>query len=150
MRANRKTDTKPEVALRSALHRAGLRFGKNRAITVDEGRAIRVDIVFPRRRLAVFVDGCFWHRCPIHGVAPTRNASYWKLKLDRNVERDRDVDTRLRDAGWTVLRYWEHESVAFACNEISTALRARREHVGRITKSEPIKGNHASLVRPGQ
>jgi DNA mismatch endonuclease (patch repair protein) len=118
MRANRKTDSKPEVALRSALHRAGLRFGKNRAIRVDHGRAISVDIVFPGKRLAVFVDGCFWHRCPVHGVAPTRNVAYWRPKLDRNVARDHETDRRLRAAGWTVLRVWEHESLDAALEAV--------------------------------
>lgn len=108
MRGNRKRDTRPEVDLRSALHRAGLRFRKDFAVRPDEGRVIRVDVAFPRARVAVFVDGCFWHRCPKHGNDPRSNSSYWGPKLARNVERDREVNTRLAAAGWRVVRIWEH------------------------------------------
>lgn len=108
MRRNRKTDSKPEKALRSILHRQGYRFRKNYPIRTPE-RLVRPDIVFPRARLAVFVDGCFWHCCPIHGNEPRANVPYWKPKLRRNVERDCAVNRALREAGWTVLRAWEHE-----------------------------------------
>jgi DNA mismatch endonuclease (patch repair protein) len=118
MKGNRKTDTKPEVALRSALHRSGARFRKDHSVKVDEGRAIRVDILFPAVKLAVFVDGCFWHRCPEHGTTPRSNTHYWDPKLTRNVERDRRTDERLRKAGWAVLRIWEHEDVDRACERV--------------------------------
>jgi DNA mismatch endonuclease (patch repair protein) len=83
---------------------------------------IRVDIVFPRPRLAVFVDGCFWHCCPEHGGRPKANAEYWTPKLARNVERDRQTDARLRSAGWTVLRIWEHVPPDRAANLVAEAL----------------------------
>jgi len=108
MRGNRKSDTRPEVELRSALHRAGLRFRKDYAVRPDGGRVIRVDVAFPRVRVAVFIDGCFWHRCPEHGNEPRSNRVYWDTKLSRNVERDREVEARLSAAGWRVLRVWEH------------------------------------------
>jgi DNA mismatch endonuclease (patch repair protein) len=108
MRSNRAVDTTPEVALRSALHRRGLRFRKGLRIRVD-GEAYRADVAFPRVRVAVFCDGCFWHRCPIHGTDPKRNASYWLPKLEANVRRDRLADQALRLAGWEVMRFWEHE-----------------------------------------
>jgi len=110
MRGNRKRDTKPEKALRSSLFRRGLRYRVNYPIRATEGvRAIRADIVFTSVKLAVFVDGCFWHRCPAHGTRPRRNSHYWDAKLQRNVERDRHYDGILSEAGWTVLRFWEHE-----------------------------------------
>lgn len=107
-RANPRSDTKPEVALRSALHRHGLRFRKDYPIRTGGGRPIRADIAFMKVRLAVFVDGCFWHGCPEHGVTPIANADYWVPKLARNAERDRESANRLREAGWEVLRIWEH------------------------------------------
>ena len=108
MRGNRKVDTGPEVRLRSAMHRAGLRFRKARMVEVD-GLRVRPDVVFPRQRLAIFVDGCFWHSCPQHGTSPRANTAYWIPKLERNFERDRLVNTALATAGWSVLRVWEHE-----------------------------------------
>lgn len=121
MRRNRKTDTKPEVRVRAALHAEGLRFRKNTLLRLKE-RAIRPDIVFPRQHVAVFVDGCFWHRCPQHGTSPRFNTDYWKAKLDRNVERDREIDSALRLDGWKSVRVWEHASVDEAVRMINTAL----------------------------
>jgi len=126
MKGNRKTDTKPELALRSALHRSGMRFRKDHRVKVDEGRTIRVDVVFPRAKLAVFVDGCFWHRCPQHGTEPKSNTGYWGPKLDRNVERDRETDERLRRAGWEVLRIWEHETVEVGSRRVRAHLGNQR------------------------
>ena len=126
MKGNRKTDTRPELALRSALHGSGLRFRKDHTVKVDEGRTIRVDVVFPRAKLAVFVDGCFWHRCPQHGTEPKSNTGYWGPKLDRNVERDRETDERLRRAGWEVLRIWEHETVEVGSRRVRAHLGNQR------------------------
>lgn len=120
MQANRARDTKPEVALRSALWRAGLRFFKNRRPI--GGRRCEVDIVFPSDRVAVQVDGCFWHGCPDHGTSPVANGDWWRAKLDRNRERDLANTLALQQAGWTVLRVWEHESVAFAVQEVQDIL----------------------------
>ena len=121
MRGNRKQDTKPEVRVRSLLHRAGYRFRKNVSIPIGS-RRVRPDIVFTRRRLAVFIDGCFWHRCPDHGTSPRFNSWYWGPKLDGNVERDRIVDELLQESGWLVLRIWEHERPELAAAEIIRAL----------------------------
>jgi DNA mismatch endonuclease (patch repair protein) len=107
MLANRGVDTAPEIELRSRLHRAGMRFRKHRQIDVGTMK-VKPDVVFPGPRVAVFVDGCFWHRCPEHGSEPVRNGDFWREKLDRNVERDRRVDALLGAAGWKVLRLWEH------------------------------------------
>src|SRR4051794_35380208 len=121
MRSTRRVDTKPELALRSALHRSGARFRKDFRVDTPI-RPIRVDIAFPSRRLAVLVDGCFWHRCPEHGTRPRANAEFWKAKLDRNVERDRETDAALAASGWKVLRFWEHESPQEAATAVLAEL----------------------------
>lgn len=121
MRSNRPTGTRPEVTLRSMLHRAGRRFRKDLLIRLP-GVAVRADIVFPRAKVAVFVDGCFWHCCPEHGSRPRANADYWNPKLDRNVERDRRADAALKVAGWTVVRIWEHVPPMEAAGLVSAAL----------------------------
>lgn len=108
MRANRPAATRPEVNLRSELHRRGLRFRKNWSLRLGALRTTP-DVVFTRHRLAVYVDGCFWHSCPQHRTSPKANRDYWEPKLKRNRERDREVTDALRAAGWAVLRFWEHE-----------------------------------------
>jgi DNA mismatch endonuclease (patch repair protein) len=113
MAAIRRRDTRPEVALRSALHRLGFRFRKDYPIRAN-GKLTRPDIVFTKRRIAIFVDGCFWHSCPQHGRPPRVNAEYWSPKLQRNVARDGEQTKALRSEGWVVVRFWEHESVLSA------------------------------------
>ncbi|MGW5300923.1 very short patch repair endonuclease [Rhodococcus aetherivorans] len=121
MRANRRVDSKPEVRLRKALHGRGLRFRKDYRMDLG-GIRVRPDIVFTRRKVAVFVDGCFWHVCPVHGRQPTRNEWYWTPKLRRNVERDRVADEALTNAGWAVVRIWEHEDPDAAVETVVAAL----------------------------
>jgi len=125
MRRNPRRDTGPEIALRSELHRRGLRFRKDLPIRLAE-RVVRPDVVFPRARLAVFIDGCFWHRCPLHGTQPRANTAYWRPKLERNVVRDRAVDVALTDAGWVVVRAWEHEPVGEIADRVEWMLPAAR------------------------
>ena len=108
MRANRRSDTKPEVALRSLLHRSGLRFRKDYSVTLPDGGSVHLDIAFTRTKIAVFVDGCFWHSCPDHGSTPKSNQEYWIPKLHQNVSRDARVTEGLRATGWQVIRIWEH------------------------------------------
>lgn len=122
MRANRRSGTKPETQLRSALHRLGYRFRKDHRIDLEGTRA-RPDIVFTRQRVAVFIDGCFWHCCPQHGRQPTVNEWYWSPKLRRNVERDREVTAALEHAGWRVVRLWEHEPLEEAVTRVRSLLR---------------------------
>jgi len=124
MRRNPRRDTRPEVALRSELHRRGLRFRKDHPIRTPD-RVARADIAFTRARLAVFVDGCFWHACPIHGNEPQANTDYWHPKLEGNVLRDRAVNEALSKEGWRVLRVWEHENPIEAAGRIAVALEAR-------------------------
>jgi DNA mismatch endonuclease, patch repair protein len=107
MRGNRRSDTKPELALRAALHARGYRYRKDFRLDLPQ-RRVRPDIAFTRRKVAVFVDGCFWHACPDHGGRPKNNDWYWSPKLAKNVERDRAADAALAQAGWTVVRLWEH------------------------------------------
>jgi len=122
MRANPRRDTKPEVAVRSALHALGLRFRKDHPIRLGSGRLVRPDVVFTRARIAVFIDGCFWHRCPEHGNVPKVNTGYWLPKLARNVVRDAAVSAELVADGWTSIRAWEHEDPACVAAEIERAL----------------------------
>jgi DNA mismatch endonuclease (patch repair protein) len=128
MRANPRRDTKPEIAIRSALHARGLRFRKDHPIRLRSGRVVRPDIVFTRRRVALFVDGCFWHCCPDHGNVPKANTAYWQPKLERNVARDAAVSAELAADGWLVLRAWEHESPAQVADAVERALRSRTSH----------------------
>jgi len=117
-------DTQPELALRRLLHSAGLRYRVDRAPL--PGLRRRADVVFGPARVAVFMDGCFWHGCPQHGTRPRSNEQWWHDKLERNRRRDRDTDDRLLDAGWQVLRVWEHEDPAAAAQRVQAAVRARR------------------------
>jgi DNA mismatch endonuclease (patch repair protein) len=111
-----------ERELRSALHRRGLRFRKHASPL--PGLRCKADVVFSRQRLAVFVDGCFWHRCPEHGSEPKANAGWWKTKLDANFARDRRNDLALRSADWTVLRFWTHTPVEEMAEQIDQGLRS--------------------------
>lgn len=122
MRAIRRRDSAAERALRSELHRRGYRFRVDYPVPV-EGRSPRPDLAFTRLRLAVFVDGCFWHGCPEHGGQPKQNAHYWRPKIARNMERDREQNARLEQAGWEVIRIWAHENPVAAANRVEQALR---------------------------
>lgn len=113
-------DTAPEVSLRRALHRAGFRFRV--VYPVPGNRRRTIDIAFPRLRLAVFVDGCFWHGCPEHGTQPKANSDWWTVKFSSNLARDRDTDRLLEQDGWKVLRLWEHVEVDEAMRRVQSAL----------------------------
>lgn len=141
-KANPRTGTKPEVRLRSILHRRGHRFRKDHLVRTGTVR-VRPDLVFTRWKLAVFVDGCFWHRCAEHGRVPKTNPSYWVPKLQANVERDRRANAALSDEGWAVLRIWEHEDLHTAVDLVEAALRKRRPHPGTCASG-------ASEAREGQ
>jgi DNA mismatch endonuclease (patch repair protein) len=117
MQGNRRTGTYPERRLRSALHGLGMRFRVDYRIETASG-AVRPDIVFTRRKVAVFIDGCFWHSCPEHAASPKSNTAYWEPKLRRNTERDTRDTSALVEAGWTVVRIWEHVSVEEAVRRV--------------------------------
>ena len=122
MARQRTRDTDPEVALRRILHDRGLRYRLDRPLPGLPRR--RADITFGRQRVAVFVDGCFWHACPEHGTWPKRNDEWWAVKIRRNIELDRETDAHLRACGWTVIRVWEHESAAEAADRVECVVRA--------------------------
>lgn len=122
MRGNRRSGTKPEVRVRSLLHRRGLRFRKDMRLDLPDGR-VRPDIVFPRAKVAVFIDGCFWHGCPDHSAPPRVNQWYWGPKLQRNRERDGNNDRALHSAGWLIIRAWEHEPAEAIADAVASAYR---------------------------
>lgn len=124
MQGNKGSDTRPEIAIRSILHRRGVRYRKD--IAPIPGLRRRADIVFTRQRLAVFIDGCFWHGCPEHYHAPRTNSGYWKAKVEKNRARDIDTNRRLLAEGWAVLRLWEHELPIHGVAVIQAALEQRR------------------------
>lgn len=100
-------DTAPELAVRRVLHAAGFRYRVQ--LPVPGNRRRTIDVAFTRARLALFIDGCFWHGCPRHGVRPQANSEWWRWKIERNQARDADTTRVLQDQGWRVLRVWEHE-----------------------------------------
>ncbi|MGO3034381.1 MAG: very short patch repair endonuclease [Corynebacterium variabile] len=113
MRKMPRRDTKPELALRRELYRRGIRY------RVNYGRLPgRPDIALTRAKIAVFMDGCFWHACPVHGTLPKNNRDWWQAKLGRNVERDREKDAELEALGWIPLHYWEHDDIDEVVDEI--------------------------------
>ncbi|GHF99589.1 very short patch repair endonuclease [Streptomyces filamentosus] len=124
MQAIRSRDTKPEQLVRRLLHAQGLRY-RVAARPLPELRRT-ADIVFRPVKVAVFIDGCYWHGCPEHYVAPRTNPGYWSGKVAGNMARDSDTDQRLRDAGWTVLRFWEHESPDECAARIAAEVEKRR------------------------
>ncbi|MEX0630042.1 MAG: very short patch repair endonuclease [Chloroflexota bacterium] len=120
MQGNRRRDTSPELRLRSALHARGLRFRIDLPVKAND-RVARPDIVFSRRRLAVFVDGCFWHGCSDHFVASKSNVTYWEAKIERNRVRDQLTNEALVAAGWSVIRVWAHQDVCVSADRIELA-----------------------------
>ena len=129
MRSNKRKNTTPELQLRKLLHARGLRY------RVDfppdpESRRRRADIVFTKVKLAVFIDGCFWHGCPIHATVPVTNRSFWEPKLRRNKERDTETNEHLERLGWTVIRVWEHEIPENAASLIAATIERLRDSSG--------------------
>ncbi|GAA1004395.1 DNA mismatch repair protein Vsr [Streptomyces sp. F-3] len=123
-------DTAPEIAVRRLLHAAGLRYRVNVPVPGMPRRTI--DIAFGKYKVAIFMDGCFWHGCPEHATHPKANSEWWRRKLDRNMSRDIETTGHLTEAGWTVLRFWEHEDplkVALRVQEVVASKQA--EHTAR-------------------
>jgi DNA mismatch endonuclease (patch repair protein) len=120
MQANRSRDTKPELALRRALHALGHRYRVGARPLHHVRRS--ADLVFTRKRIAVFVDGCFWHGCPEHHRAPSANSEYWSNKINRNRQRDTEINRLLESAGWTAVRIWEHTGLQQAVDLVVKAI----------------------------
>ncbi len=128
MRRTGRRDTAPELALRRELHRRGLRYLVDRT-PPGTNRRRRADLVFRGARVAVFVDGCFWHSCPVHLHLPKANADWWRVKLASITARDRDTDAQLAGAGWRSHRVWEHEDVVEAADRVERLVRGVRRPV---------------------
>ena len=126
MRRQARRDTKPEMLLRRALFARGLRYRLDRAPI--RGMRRRADVVFGPAKVAVYVDGCFWHSCPEHATVPKNNREWWIEKLAANVARDRDTDRQLREAGWEVVRVWEHEDMEAAADRVMRAVRGEASY----------------------
>ncbi|MFB7290722.1 very short patch repair endonuclease [Actinacidiphila glaucinigra] len=125
MSRQRSRNTGVEVLLRKELHRVGLRFRVHRRPL--PGLRREADVVFGPAKVAVFVDGCYWHGCPQHATWPKTNADFWRNKITRNQERDRDTDAKLAEAGWASVRIWEHEDPIIAAQGIAALVRERRQ-----------------------
>lgn len=123
MKSTRRRDTTPELALRSGLHRLGLRYRIDQSPIAGSRR--RADIVFRRSRVVVYVDGCFWHGCPLHGTWPKSNSEWWRRKIELNQRRDRETEQELTAAGWKVVRVWEHEDLDAAASNVAALVRER-------------------------
>ena len=124
MKGNRIRDTGPEMAVRLAVHQLGLRYRVNARPEPTLRRT--ADLVFRPAKVAVFIDGCFWHCCPIHGTRPKANSDYWSKKLDKNIQRDSETTRALEESGWKVPRFWEHESPVEVADRIRTVVMLHR------------------------
>ncbi|WP_081474890.1 very short patch repair endonuclease [Isoptericola variabilis] len=124
MSVARRRDTAPEIALRRLLHADGLRYRVTYPVPGNRRRTI--DIAFTRLKVAVFVDGCFWHGCPEHGTSPQSNSDWWAAKVAANQARDRDTDCLLESLGWAVVRIWEHEPPSRAADIVTRVVDRRR------------------------
>ena len=136
MQGNRSRDTKPELAARSAIHAQGLRYRVGTRPLPGLRRT--ADVVFRRDKIAVFLDGCFWHGCFEHHTRPSTNSEYWLAKISGNIERDKDTNVRLEQAGWTVLRFWEHESPEMVAEVVQQTVRASRARDSKSRSAEQI------------
>jgi DNA mismatch endonuclease (patch repair protein) len=129
MRSVRQANTSAECALRRELFSRGLRY-RIQVPVLTKPRRI-ADVAFGGLRVAVFVDGCFWHGCPEHATWPKQNAEFWRAKIEANMARDNDTDERLRAEGWKVIRVWAHEEPKAAAGHIAQILERRRKGIHR-------------------
>lgn len=137
MQGNKGRDTKPELALRSALHALGLRYRVGLRPVPQVRRT--VDIVFTRAKVAIFLDGCFWHGCPEHHRPARKNSEFWDTKIRGNIARDANTDACLRDAGWRVIRVWEHEDPAAAAARIKCVVTGGERSGGSEGSGDPLR-----------
>lgn len=133
MSRQRSNNTQPELLIRRILHSRGIRYRVN--AVPEPGLKCKPDIAWRGLRLAVFIDGCFWHSCPQHATRPKANEEWWAQKLDGNVKRDRRTDAELADRGWTVLRFWEHEEPSAVADAICVTLTQLRKQAAAAGRS---------------
>ena len=145
----RQTGTKAEMALRKALHRLGLRYRINFQVLKKLRRI--ADVAFTKYKIAVFVDGCFWHGCPKHASWPKSNSEFWQQKIEANRARDADTNAKLREIGWTVIRIWEHECPEMAADAINAAMDVKRSEarmsLDQNNSEDNTDGTHESSGR---
>lgn len=139
MSRQRTHDTEPELLLRRNLHRRGLRYRVDAPLPGMPRR--RADLLFTRAKVAVMVDGCFWHGCPDHATEPATNSRWWAAKLARNVERDRETDAHLESIGWSVIRVWEHEDMQCAADAVEHAVRQGPRSAEVLRSACPARGS---------
>lgn len=137
MERQARRDTKPELALRRELWRRGLRYRVD--VAPISGVRRRADVVFSGLRVAVYVNGCYWHSCPDHATVPKANRDWWVAKLEANVRRDRDTDLTLRSAGWEVVRVWEHEATTVAADRVEAVVRQRRGRSAPVVRKRAME-----------
>ena len=148
MQGNRSRDTKPEIAVRRAVHGMGMRYRVSTRPLPGVRRT--ADLVFRRAKVAVFIDGCFWHGCPKHHAPPKTNASYWASKINGNRVRDRHTTALLKAAGWAVLRFWSHEDpLSVAGRIVDVVQRRNRKSVacGILAHARKRPGAKARFLR---
>jgi DNA mismatch endonuclease (patch repair protein) len=136
MIGNRSRDTTPELQVRRYLHASGLRYRVHARPIKDWNR--RADIVFPAAKIAVFVNGCFWHGCPKHYTEPKTNVKYWAPKIKRNIERDLETFSRLKSDGWMVIQIWEHEDLVKGAEKAVIKIRKRLLRIQNIARNEHV------------
>jgi len=141
MRASKQRDTAIEISLRSELHARKLRFRLHHRLQGFRGA---IDIAFPRSKVAVFVDGCFWHLCPQHKTIPKANRDWWLKKLNANRTRDRRITRSLIKSGWVVFRVWEHENMRQVAKRIEPLIRSRAIPISSGTKRHPAHEESAT------
>ncbi|QCW81038.1 very short patch repair endonuclease [Methylotuvimicrobium buryatense] len=150
MKKIRQTGTKAEMALRKALQRSGLRYRVNYQVLKKPRRI--ADVAFTKLKIAIFVDGCFWHGCPEHASWPKSNAEFWQHKIEANRARDADTDAKLKEIGWTVIRVWEHECPEMAADKINAVIDVKRSEAKvsldqNNNSEENTDGTHESSGR---
>lgn len=138
MQANRGRDTGPEMQLRRLLHTSGLRYRVHWPVPGERRR--RIDIAFTRSKVAVFVDGCFWHRCPDHYSAPKVNGEFWDAKIRKNVERDAHTTSLLVETGWLVMRFWEHDEPGRVAASVRVAVHDRAASSRQVLRNSGTFG----------
>ncbi|MFG2571134.1 very short patch repair endonuclease [Streptomyces sp. NPDC048481] len=140
-------DTGVELAVRRLLHADGMRYRVEYPVPGMPRR--RIDVAFPRAKVAVLIDGCFWHGCPLHATRPKANAEWWRIKLERNIARDRETTEHLAAQGWTVLRFWEHTRPEEVAHTVRATVERRRRELRESTALRREAGENGRRTSRG-